>query len=441
MTQKLLFMILILSTLGIVGFITGTLLQAHRRYWKRYLAVFVDKKPPFFRWWLKKYTLPLAIAVGCYIVVASGTLYLDHLRQRPVTANRYAAYIDNKTEAQKQLWKRYVELSAAVEKEPQDVAKQLTLARTLRDLRMGNKALAAYRKVLYLNPQSLEARYELGCLAAAMGDTTLATTQVAELARFWPNKPEQHLLQALIATQAGQNGQAQDQLRAALATDPNNRDARTLLITALQSQRSFGEAARLAEVGVQLDPGNTGLYLLLAKSQLGLGRIAEAQATLRAAADRDAAYPEPLIMLGDLQVTRGEYLPAIKSYEEVLKRAPDHVLAMNNIAQLIADHGYELDRAAQLASRMYAKYPQDPAVADTLGWVLFKQGKLDQALPLLQFAAGNAPINPVHRYHYGAALLKNGEKESGKKELATALKISAQFDGAAKSRELLGNGD
>jgi predicted Zn-dependent protease len=111
---------------------------------------------------------------------------------------------------------------------------------------------------------------------------------------------------------------------------------------------------------------------------------------------------------------------------------------MNNIALLIADHGYELERAADLASRLYTHYPKDPAVVDTMGWVLFKQGKLDQALPLLRFAATGAPNNPVHRYHYGAALLKVGQTAAGRKELETALKISRDFDGAAQARALLG---
>jgi predicted Zn-dependent protease len=110
---------------------------------------------------------------------------------------------------------------------------------------------------------------------------------------------------------------------------------------------------------------------------------------------------------------------------------------MNNIAQLTADHGYEYERAATLASRMYAKFPNDPAVADTLGWVLFKQGKLYQGLPLLMFASASAPNNPAHRYHLGAALIKNGQIAPGRKELEAALKLSKDFDGASQARTLL----
>jgi tetratricopeptide (TPR) repeat protein len=427
----------ILSTMGLIAYIRNTLMLARHRYWKRYQAVFVEKKPPFTRWWLKKYAVHLSIAVGCYILVAAGLGYVGYQRLTTAKANRYTAQIENKPDQHKLLWKRYVELSAAAENEPENVAMHLQLARTLRDLRMGQKAVAAYQKVLYLDAKSLDASYELGRLAVAMGDTTLAKSQVTEIAGKWPNRPESYLIQAQMYLREGKSDEAREQWRIALAKDPGNKEARTLLIAACLKQRAFGDAVRLAEVGVKLAPADSDLHILLARSLIGMGRIAEAQAVLRTAAERDFASPAPVLMLADLQVQQGDYLAAIKSYEEVLNRNPDHMPAMNNIAMLTADHGYELDRAVVLASRMYARFPKDPAVADTLGWVLFKQGKLDQALPLLRFAASGAPRNPVHRYHLGAALLKDGKTESGRNELEAALKISGTFDGAAQARALL----
>ena len=186
--------------------------------------------------------------------------------------------------------------------------------------------------------------------------------------------------------------------------------------------------------------GATGFYLLLARSRIGLGHYAEAEAALQAAAATDSVTAVPFILLGELRMSRGTYRGALEAYEEALRRDPDNNTVMNNIASLSVEHGFDLERAATLAARMYAKYPGDPAVADTLGWVLHTQGKRDQALPLLQFAVVAGASNPVHRYHLGAALLKNGETAAGKKELEAALKLSREFDGAAKARTLLKEG-
>ena len=360
---------------------------------------------------------------------------------------------------QKERWRTYVELSMEAEKESQNANLQLKLARAQRDLGLAKQALGTYRKVIYLNPESRDAHYELGLLAVGLGDTKLAAAQAAELARQWPGMSEADVLQAHIELRGGHEGEALARLRLALGKNPDSHDIRRLLILTLNEQHRYAEAAQAAEAGLQrirhaqagtvnssdniLRSGKSAgslvfdLTLQLARSQTGLKRYADAEATLRYAAGIDPASPVPLIALGDLQVRRGSFQAALVTYEEALLRDPDNDVLLNNIACLSADHGFDLERAATLAARMYAKYPGDPAPADTLGWVLFNQGKLAQALPLLRFAAGGMPRNPTHRYHYGAALLKDGQTEAGRKELAAALQLSGGFDGAEKARTLL----
>jgi Flp pilus assembly protein TadD len=437
MSSKALLMVSIFSSLGLVAFIGNTLKLARRRYLRRYELKEVASKQSFIRYWLKKYRLSLSIAIGCYLILVGTTAYLGSLRYRAPKTKQYAANLQNKAEQQKQLWKEYVELSSAAETDTENAELLLKLAQMQRNLGLGRKALATYQKVLYLDSSSLTATYELGCLAAILGETSLARNQVNSLSSRWPTMPEQHLLQAVIAFRSGNPSQAREQWRAALAKDPSNQEARNLLITTYLKQHLYADAAQLAQAGLSLDPSDTDLHLKLAESLVGLGRVADAQTTLRVAVELDSTSPAPVLMMGELQVLQHDYLSAIKSYEEVLKRSPDHVLAMNNIAQLTADHGYEYERAATLASRMYAKFPNDPAVADTLGWVLFKQGKLYQGLPLLMFASASAPNNPAHRYHLGAALIKNGQIATGRKELEAALKLSKDFDGASQARILL----
>ena len=179
------------------------------------------------------------------------------------------------------------------------------------------------------------------------------------------------------------------------------------------------------------------LYLIQAKSRIGLGQYAAAEAALLAAAAANTASVEPFVVLGDLRTSRRQYPAALAAYEEALQRAPENDLLMNNIACLSADHGFDLTRAAALAARMWAQHPQDPAVADTLGWVLFRQGKVTEALPLLMRAVAGAPNNPLHRYHYGMALRQAGQSAASRTELAAALKLSRNFNGAEQAADLL----
>jgi tetratricopeptide (TPR) repeat protein len=299
-------------------------------------------------------------------------------------------------------------------------------------------ATASYATALKINPDSFDAHLDLGRLKFVAGETDIAVKEIEAAAALKPNAPEPRQVLAEIYLRTGKVDQAAAQYRAILTANPTSRENRERLINLYLARRYFDDAAREAEAGLKQLPTDTGLQVLLARAMDGLGRTADAVALLEATAARDTLSPEPLMAQGDLRFGKGEYLTALKNYEEALQRSPDNVAAMNNIALLIADHGYELDRAFELASRLYTRYPKDPAMVDTMGWVLFKQGKLDQALPLLRFAAQGAPNNPVHRYHYGAALLKVGQGAAGRKELETALKLSGDFDGAVKARALLG---
>ena len=110
---------------------------------------------------------------------------------------------------------------------------------------------------------------------------------------------------------------------------------------------------------------------------------------------------------------------------------------MNNVATLTARSGFNLNRAATLAARLYANSPGNSDVADTLGWTLFLQGKTSEALSLLKQAVTQKPESPLHHYHLGAALIKNGNQAAGKNELTGAFRISGTFYGADNTRVLL----
>ena len=330
-----------------------------------------------------------------------------------------------------------LEFRNALQANAEDTEAHLGLARSLLRLGFAEEAVQSYRKAVELDPKLYTAHLELGRLAYATGSVDLALQEATTAAHLKPDKPEPRLLLALIYRRTGQDNLAGEQYRTILGKNPADRETRHLLITMLQTKRRYVEAAREAEAGLAVSPGDTDLQVALARALEGQGRSGDAAALLRTAGANDLTSPAPFLILGDLQVRKGEFIPAIRSYEEALKRSPGNTGVMNNIALLIANHGYELDRAAELASTLYTKYPKDPAVVDTMGWVLFRQGKVDQALPLLRMAAAGMPLVPAHRYHLGVVLLKTGNQAAGLRELETALTLSKDFDGADQARAIL----
>ena len=77
---------------------------------------------------------------------------------------------------------------------------------------------------------------------------------------------------------------------------------------------------------------------------------------------------------------------AIAQYEALLKLKPNGALDLNNLANLYqSEKDSRAMATAELALRLA---PDNPAVQDTLGWILVEQGQLPRALDLLAKEGG-----------------------------------------------------
>jgi Flp pilus assembly protein TadD len=144
-------------------------------------------------------------------------------------------------------------------------------------------------------------------------------------------------------------------------------------------------------------------------------------------------------MLGTVHEGLKEYDKAKARYEQALRINPKFGPAANNLAILYADQGGDIDKALLLAQTAREQLPQDPLVADTLGWLYYKKNVNRYALSLLKEAAMKASDNPVIQYHLGLAYQKNGDMELAKQALQVSLKLNPSHPGAEEARRLLGH--
>ncbi|MFA6280755.1 MAG: tetratricopeptide repeat protein [Bdellovibrionales bacterium] len=152
-----------------------------------------------------------------------------------------------------------------------------------------------------------------------------------------------------------------------------------------------------------------------------------------------ADYKIPLTIAG-LYDENGHSDEAIALYEKLLARNPDLNVAANNMAQSIADHRFNDSAAlekARLAAERFISSP-NPLLMDTLAWVYFRQGKLDQALTIMDRAMAATPPLPAQMYyHYGALMAKRGDKPRAKEALEKAVAMGETYAGDKEAKELL----
>jgi predicted Zn-dependent protease len=81
--------------------------------------------------------------------------------------------------------------------------------------------------------------------------------------------------------------------------------------------------------------------------------------------------------------------------------------------------------------------PENPAILDTLGWILVDQGNTARGLPLLQKAVSLAPNSMDIRYHLVLGLVKSGDKAKAKQELEQLLAANKTFSNIDDAKALL----
>jgi Tfp pilus assembly protein PilF len=222
-----------------------------------------------------------------------------------------------------------------------------------------------------------------------------------------------------------------------LEMSPNNPVIYTLLGRLWQQAKDAGQAEAAYKKAMSLDPQLPLSYISLGELYLATGKQEQAAKEYEAALQKNPKLVGAHMILGMIHEQKKEYDKARTRYEEVLKLNPRFGPAANNLAWLLNEQGDNLDLALSYAQTAREQQPNDPNVADTLGWIYYKKSAYLKASSLLKEAAEKLPNNPLVLYHYGLAQHKNGDIDGAKKTLQTSLTISDKYSGAEDAKKLL----
>ena len=95
----------------------------------------------------------------------------------------------------------------------------------------------------------------------------------------------------------------------------------------------------------------------------------------------------------------------------MLDEYPEDAAALNELGYLWADQGVHLDRALEMIRKAVAAEPDNAAYRDSLGWVLYRLGRGEEAVAELQKAAAGKDPDGEILDHLGDALAKIGRAD------------------------------
>lgn len=142
----------------------------------------------------------------------------------------------------------------------------------------------------------------------------------------------------------------------------------------------------------------------------------------------------PLLGKAELLLRMGRLDDAIDLYREGVDRWPDSPFTLNALGYTLADRTDQYGEAERLIRKALELEPDSGAIIDSHGWLLYRQGKLDQALVELE-RAYEILKDPEVAAHIVEVLWKLGRTEEARAELEEAEKLFPESDLLKKVRD------
>jgi len=126
-------------------------------------------------------------------------------------------------------------------------------------------------------------------------------------------------------------------------------------------------------------------------------------------------------------------------YRQVLDKQPRQVLALNNLAFVLATQ--KKPGAVAMAEQALQLAPRSAAVMDTLAMALAGEQKLPRALEMQKKAVAAAPEVYNFRLQLAKLLIQAGDKANARSELSTLAALGNKFPRQAEVAALIKTAD
>lgn len=204
---------------------------------------------------------------------------------------------------------------------------------------------------------------------------------------------------------------AQQEIASALAQYPKDRTLIEVHSQVLGDQGKTDEA--VAELRKLLDGRNDReVYIAMAERYQVAKNWSEMAKAIDAADKLSTTKDDKTtiaFMRGEMYERQKQFDLAEKEFRSVLANDPDNASALNYLGYMLADRGVRLPEAQEFIKHAVKLDPNNYAFLDSLGWVYYRQNKLDDAEEQLRHSLQISSDDPTIHDHLGDVYIKQGK--------------------------------
>ncbi len=302
--------------------------------------------------------------------------------------------------------------------------------------RLSNKpeeSIETLKTLIKLIPDSHSGLFELGLTQFQAGDLKVAKQTLDEILKINPEHVGALIASAEVALKENQYELAKSYLSRLQKTEHDISKSSILQGDILMAENKIDDAIEVYKNAGKTDNS----YLVITKltqAYVQKGDVAKSSEILTRWIQEHPGDFNAKTLLAALYQETNNTENAIEIFESILKERPNAIIALNNLAWLYIDKNPS--RALQLARKAFDQLPDRAEIADTLGWILVKQGKHEEGLIHLQAARSKFPESPDIRYHQAMGLILSGNTKRAYEELAGLLQEHKSFPSRKEAETL-----
>lgn len=325
-------------------------------------------------------------------------------------------------------------LSSYLDEHPKARDIRIAYAKVLIDDKQYDQARTQFDILLKEKPDDLTILYAMGILGAQTNDREMAEKYLTAYLRALEKTPDETRdpVQALLIL--AQIAEDRKDYEAALKwlsqVDPGPAYIEAQIHSAqIMARTGDLEGARNLLAHLNPEGQRAQVQVIAADAQLlrNANRMSEA---LDVMAKGEQQFPEDTALLYDYamlaeQADRMDLMETL--LRKVMRLAPQNQHAYNALGYSLADRNIRLQEAYTLIEKALELAPEDPFIMDSMGWVQFRLGKLQQAEDYLRRAYALRPDVEIG-VHLGEVLWTKGDKETAQEFWREASRKDPQND-------------